>query len=84
MGYWTDGDVALKELRRWSPSCSFVKGLHVGNIPSLSNNQTEKSFQQPTQSHDVCVSHFELGPNWLQVFLIVFLVLICLCLITPH
>jgi len=27
IGYWTEGDDALKEHRRWSPSCGFVKGL---------------------------------------------------------
>ena len=63
IGWWTDGDVALKEHRRWSPACSFVKGLSVGNIPILSNNQPEKTSQQPTRSHDVCGSHYELRPN---------------------
>jgi len=63
IGYCTDGDGALKEHRRWSPSCSFAKGLHVGNIPILSNNRPEKSSQKPAQSHDVCVSLYELRPN---------------------
>jgi len=26
IGYWRDGDIALKEHQRWIPSCGFVKG----------------------------------------------------------
>jgi len=63
IGWWTDGEVALKEHRRWSPACSFVKGLHVGNCPILSNNRPEKKSQEPTRSNDVCGSHYELRPN---------------------
>jgi len=63
IGWRTDVDVALKELRRWIPSCSFVKGLRVGNIPICSNGQPEKSSQQPTRSHDMCGSHYELSIN---------------------
>jgi len=39
IGYWTEEDVALKEYRRWSPYCSFAKGLHVGNNPILCISQ---------------------------------------------
>ena len=63
MCWWTEGDVALKEHRCWSPSCSFAKGLWVGNISIPSNGQPEKSSQQPTWSRDVCGPHFELRPN---------------------
>ena len=63
IGWWTHGDIALKEQRCWSPGCSFVKGLRFGNFPILSNNQPEQSSQQPTRSHDVCGSHYELRPN---------------------
>ena len=61
----TEGDLALKEHRRWCPACSFVSGLRVGNIPIPSNNQPEKS-PQPTRSHDVCGSHYELRTNSLS------------------
>ena len=64
--YWAEGDYALKEHRRLSPSCGFAKGLWVGNILILSNNQPEKSSQQPNRSHDVCRSHYELKPNSLS------------------
>jgi len=63
IGWWTEREDALKEHRRWSPACSLVKGLRVGNIPILSNNQPDKSSQQPTRSHEVCGSHYELRPN---------------------
>jgi len=63
IGWWTDGVVALKEYQRWSPSCGFVKGLWVGNIPILSKGQPEKSHQQTSRSRDVCGPHFELRPN---------------------
>jgi len=43
--HWSEGDDALKEHRRWNPSCGFVKGLCVGNIPILSNDHPEKSPQ---------------------------------------
>ena len=59
--HWSAGDDALKEHHRWSPSCGFVKGLCVGNIPILSKDQFEKSPQQPTRSRDMC--SFELKPN---------------------
>jgi len=60
---WTEGDVALKEHRGCSPSCSFVKGLCVGNLPILSNGKPEKSHQQPTQGHGMCGSNYELRLN---------------------
>ena len=33
MGYWEEGDDAFKDHDEWSPSCEFIKGLSVGNIP---------------------------------------------------
>jgi len=45
--------------------------------PILSNSQHEKSSQEPTRSHDVGGSHFELRTNSVQehkVLFIVFLV----------
>jgi len=63
IGYWTEGDDALKELRRWNASCSFVKGLRFGNIPIVSNGQPDKSPQQRTGSHDVCGCYYELRTN---------------------
>jgi len=45
IGYWTEGDDALKKPQRWGPSCGFAKGLWVENILILSNGQSEKSSQ---------------------------------------
>jgi len=65
IGYWTEGDIALKELRRWIPSCSFVKVLCFGKIPIPSNGQPEKSPQASTRTQDLCGSHCELRANLL-------------------
>jgi len=56
---------SLKEHQRWIPSCSFAKGLCVGNNPIHSNGQTEKSSQQPKRSRYECGTHFYLRPNYL-------------------
>ena len=61
--YWKEGDDALKEHQRWIPSCGFAKGLCVGNAPTLSNDQPEKSSDQPTRSRSVRGPRFELRPN---------------------
>jgi len=63
IAYWTDGDVALQEDQRWRPCCKFIKGLCVGNIPILSNDQPEKTSQQPTRSQYLCGLQFKLKPN---------------------
>ena len=34
VGHWKEGDDVFKDHQRWSPSCAFVKGLFVGNIPA--------------------------------------------------
>ena len=47
VGQW-EGDDAFKDHQRWSPSCAFVKGLFVGNIPA-----PPKTSQQPSSSNDV-------------------------------
>jgi hypothetical protein len=60
VGHWDEGEVALKDHQRWSPSCGFLKELCVGNIPILSNDQPEKSSDQPTRSRDFCLGRFEL------------------------
>lgn len=48
-GHWTEGDDTFKDYMRWSPSCGFVSGVFVGNIPAPS-----KTSQQPSSSNDVC------------------------------
>jgi hypothetical protein len=65
LGSWEVGDDAFKEHQRWSPSCSFVKGLCVGNIPIRSNDQpeTSSSSQQTNNSCDVYTYHMQYRPN---------------------
>ena len=46
---------------RWSPSCGFIKGLFVGNIPI--HSETSSPFQQTSRSLDVCGPLIELRPN---------------------
>jgi hypothetical protein len=49
VGQWEKENDAFKDHQRWSPSCAFVKGLFVGNVPELSN-----TTQQPSSNNDVC------------------------------
>ena len=59
------GDDAFKEHKRWRPSCGFIKGLFVGNIPIRSKDQPEppSSQQQPKSSYDVYTYHMQYRPN---------------------
>ena len=46
VGYLKEGDDAFIDHQRWSPSCGFMKGLFVGNIPIdldiiISTNQSQ-------------------------------------------
>jgi len=50
-GHCVEGDDAFKDHQRWSPSCGFVEGLFVGNIPA----PPETSQQQPSSTYDVRV-----------------------------
>jgi len=63
VGHWEKGDDPFKYHQRWSPSCGFIVGLFVGNIPIGSTDQPTTSPELPTQSYDVCGPHFELRPN---------------------
>ena len=50
VGQWKEVDDPFKEHQRCNPSCGYIKGLFVGNIPVGSTNQ------QSTRSRDVCGS----------------------------
>jgi len=63
IGYWLKEDDPFQEHERWSPSCGFIRGLFVGNIPIGSTDQPTTSPEQPTRSRDVCGPHFELRRN---------------------
>lgn len=71
VGRWEEGDDAFRDHQRWSPSCGFIKGLGVGNIPIGSDGQpgTSSSLllpfspQETNRSYDVCGPHMELRPN---------------------
>jgi len=60
--YWKDGDNAIADHQRWSPSCGFIKGLYIGNIPT--HSETSSTSQQISRSHDVCGPFMELKPNF--------------------
>jgi len=62
VGHW-EGYDPFKDHQHWSPSCGFIRGLFVGNIPIGSTVQPPTSPEQPTQSYDVYSPHFELRPN---------------------
>ena len=63
VGRWEQGDDPFRDHRRWSPSCRFIKGFIVGNVPIGSNDQPGTSSssssslsQETSRSYDcVCV-----------------------------
>jgi hypothetical protein len=76
VGRWEEGDDAFRDHQRWSPSCGFIKGLIVGNIPvdsdgqpgtssslSLPSSSSLLSSQETSRSYDVCGPYMELRPN---------------------
>ena len=50
VGRWEEGDDAFRDHQRWSPSCGFIKGLIVGNIPIGSDGQPGTSSSLPSSS----------------------------------
>jgi len=61
VGYWKEGYNAFSDHQRWSPSCKFIKGPFVGNIPI--HSETSSPLQQTSRSNDVCEPLMELRPN---------------------
>ena len=61
--HWEGGDDALREHLRCSPYCGFAKWLCAGNNNIISNDQPEKSSDQPTRSRDMFRPCFDLRPN---------------------
>jgi len=61
VGYWKEGDNAIANHQRWSPSCGFIKGLFAGNIPI--HSETSSLPQQTIRSLNVCGPLMELKPN---------------------
>jgi hypothetical protein len=60
VGCWEEGDDPFTDHQRWSPSCGFVSGLQVGNIPINSDGPLETSV---SRSYDVCGPFVEYRPN---------------------
>lgn len=66
VGRWEEGDEPLRDHQRWSPSCGFMRGLMVGNIPFGSDGQpgtSSSSNQETSRSYDVCGPYMELRPH---------------------
>ena len=61
VGHWKKGDSAFADHQRYSPSCKFIKGLFVGNIPI--HSETSSPSQQTSRSYDVCGPFMKLRPN---------------------
>jgi hypothetical protein len=59
VGWWREGDSPIANHKRFSPSCGFIKGFVVGNIPI----DKPETSQEPTRSKYVCGSFMELRPN---------------------
>ena len=62
-GLWQEGDDAFKGHQRCCPSCVFIRGLFVGNIPIGSSDKPTTSSEEPTRNREVCGSRFEYRPN---------------------
>jgi hypothetical protein len=56
VGWWQEGDSQFDNHKRFSPSCEFVKGFVVGNIPI---DKPEIS-QEPARSKEVCGCGFKV------------------------
>lgn len=63
VGRWEEGDDPFRDHQRWAPSCGFVRGLPVGNIPISPNGQPESSTSGMNLSRDVCGPFLEIRPN---------------------
>ena len=66
VGRWEQGDDPFRDHQRWSPSCGFIKGFIVGNIPIGSDDQPGTSStlsQETSRSYDVCGPYLKLRPN---------------------
>ncbi|KDR19613.1 death-associated inhibitor of apoptosis 1-like [Zootermopsis nevadensis] len=60
VGQWEEGDAPFTDHQRWAPSCGFVRGMPVGNIPINSDGHPET---QESRSYDVCGPFLEFRPN---------------------
>ena len=71
VGRWEQGDGPFRDHRRWSPSCGFIKGFIVGNVPIGSDDQpgTSSSLSQETsRGYDcVCGPYLELSQTRPQI-----------------
>ncbi|XP_023710490.2 baculoviral IAP repeat-containing protein 2 [Cryptotermes secundus] len=64
VGHWEEGDDPFRDHQRWAPSCGFVRGLQVGNIPISQDGLPEgPSAQEASRSYDVCGPYLEFRPN---------------------
>jgi hypothetical protein len=64
VGRWEEGDEPFKDHQRWAPSCGFVRGMQVGNIPISEDGLAEgPSSQEVSGGCDVCGPHMEIRPN---------------------
>jgi hypothetical protein len=64
VGQWEEGDDPFRDHQLWSPSCAFMKGLQVGNIPVGSGDLPGRSSssQETSHSSDVCGPYVEFRP----------------------
>jgi hypothetical protein len=60
VGRWEEGDDPFTDHQRWAPSCGFIRGLPVGNVPIKSDGQPETP---ESHSYDVCGPFLEFRPN---------------------
>ncbi|XP_046403427.1 death-associated inhibitor of apoptosis 1-like isoform X2 [Ischnura elegans] len=64
---WEKGDIPMKEHKRWSSHCPFVRGIPCGNIPideSGASHETDNGEMMANEnlSYDTCGIHEEMLP----------------------
>jgi E3 ubiquitin-protein ligase XIAP len=64
VGHWEEGDDPFRDHQRWAPSCGFVRGLQVGNVPFRQNGLPEgASSQEVSSRYQASVPYMEIWPN---------------------
>ena len=64
---WEERDDPFRDHQRWSPTCGFVRGLPVGNVPVNQDDLSQTPAMRATQGYDVCGPYFEIDQNMVWI-----------------
>jgi hypothetical protein len=59
---WQEGDSSFDDHKRWGPSCGFVKGFVIGNIP-IDNPETSREPARSKEAWEYGFKGFVAGKN---------------------